>query len=152
MKNRLKLHKGFTLIELLVVISIIGLLSTLAVVSFGNARQKSRDTKRLSDIKAIQSGLELYFGDKDAYPVEDPAITLGDSAHLFFGPNGFKSTAALAGSPLYMNVPKDPTSTYNYTYGISGGTTYSITFKTEQTNVSGLAAGADHVASPAGMQ
>ncbi|MEY4744976.1 MAG: hypothetical protein RL272_921, partial [Candidatus Parcubacteria bacterium] len=47
-------NKGFTLIELLVVIAIIGLLSTLAVVALNSARQKSRDSKRVADIKQIQ--------------------------------------------------------------------------------------------------
>lgn len=60
--------KGFTLIELLVVIAIIGLLSTLAVVSLNNARSKSRDAKRISDIKQIQTALELYYTDNDGYP------------------------------------------------------------------------------------
>jgi len=62
MKSAVIIHKrtGFTLIELLVVIAIIGLLSTLAVINLNNARQKSRDTKRLSDIRLLQSGIELY--------------------------------------------------------------------------------------------
>jgi len=62
-------QKGFTLIELLVVIAIIGLLSTLAVISLNNARQKSRDAKRVSDIKQIQTALELYYNDANGYPV-----------------------------------------------------------------------------------
>ena len=53
-------QRGFTLIELLVVIAIIGLLSTLAVVALNNARMKSRDAKRVSDVKQIQTALELY--------------------------------------------------------------------------------------------
>ena len=57
----IKNKKGFTLIELLVVIAIIALLSTIAVVSLGNARQKARDTKRIADIKQIQTALELDY-------------------------------------------------------------------------------------------
>lgn len=66
--TNMKTRKGFTLIELLVVIAIIGLLSTLAVIALNNARKKSRDAKRVADIKQVQTALEMYFNDKNAYP------------------------------------------------------------------------------------
>ena len=68
-------QRGFTLIELLVVIAIIGLLSTLAVVALNNARMKARDAKRVSDVKQVQTALELYFNDVNLYP----PIPLGTS-------------------------------------------------------------------------
>ena len=52
-------ESGFTLIELLVVISIIGLLSTMAVISLNSARSKARDAKRVSDIKGLSTMLEM---------------------------------------------------------------------------------------------
>lgn len=52
-------ERGFTLIELLVVISIIGLLSTMAVISLNSARSKARDAKRVSDIKGISTIFEM---------------------------------------------------------------------------------------------
>ena len=63
-----KTKKGFTLIELLVVIAIIGLLATLSVVALNNARERARDSRRVSDIKQIQTALELYFNANDSYP------------------------------------------------------------------------------------
>lgn len=60
--------RGFTLIELLVVIAIIGLLSTLAVVALQGARVKSRDAKRVADIKQVQTALELFANAEGAYP------------------------------------------------------------------------------------
>ena len=104
--------KGFTLIELLVVVAIIGLLSTLSIVALNTARAKARDARRVSDVKQIQTALELYYNDKGDYP---------------------STTASL--SPAYMGtVPTPPTpadtgctaaTDYKYTY--SSGT-YTLNY------------------------
>jgi prepilin-type N-terminal cleavage/methylation domain-containing protein len=47
--------KGFTLIELLVVIAIIGILTTIALVSFTSARQKANFIKVTVEMKQLSS-------------------------------------------------------------------------------------------------
>jgi len=142
-------QKGFTLIELLVVIAIIGLLSTLAVVSLNSARQKSRDAKRVADIKQVQTALELYFQDQSGYPVEATAVTLGSATEKCLDNTGWVATCGTG--TVYMGlVPANPTpngAAYSYTGSAS---TYAITFTLEGAT-GGLAAGA-HTASPSGIQ
>ncbi len=64
----MKKKRGFTLIELLVIISIIGFLAVLAIVSLKTTRAKARDARRMADIKQIQTALETYYDDFNAYP------------------------------------------------------------------------------------
>lgn len=60
--------RGFTLIELLVVIAIIGILSSIVLASLNTARQKSRDARRVADIKQIQLAMQLYYDASSTYP------------------------------------------------------------------------------------
>lgn len=64
--------QGFSLIELLVVISIIGVLSGMAVFNFQQARERARDVQRKNDMKQLQNALESYKNDQlaVAYPEE----------------------------------------------------------------------------------
>lgn len=58
-----KNQKGFTLIELLVVIAIIGLLASVVLLALNSARARSRDAKRVADVRQIQTAMELYLND-----------------------------------------------------------------------------------------
>ncbi len=108
-----KKSRGFTLIELLVVISIMGLLSVLAMAALQNARQKSRDARRLGDMKQIKTAIELYFDANGFYPQ-----CAGNSLCTSTGYQG--NIQALAISPTYMlNIPIDPknsSTVYGYYY------------------------------------
>lgn len=88
MTSFVKKSRGFTLIELLVVIAIIGILASIVLVSVNSARQKARDTKRVSDIQSIILALDQYVDQNGSYP-----------------------TALSTLVPLFMSVvPQDPTS------------------------------------------
>ena len=54
------MKKGFTLIELLIAVSIIAILISIGVVSYGSVNKRSRDAKRKGDIEQLRSGLEMY--------------------------------------------------------------------------------------------
>lgn len=72
-KRNHRKEKGFTLIELLVVIAIIAILSTVVMAGLNSARQKGRDAKRVSEMKALQKALDLYLDSCGAYPMVGPA-------------------------------------------------------------------------------
>lgn len=139
-----KNKQGFTLIELLVVIAIIGLLSTLAVVALNNAREKSRDARRVADVKQIQTALELYFNDCQQYP--DGSVGGG----LVTTDNNNCPAGVTFGD--FMNIiPTDP-GTLTYTYDDNSGDlmSYALDYELEGPT-GGMAAGA-HTATPSGIQ
>jgi prepilin-type N-terminal cleavage/methylation domain-containing protein len=61
-------RRAFTLVELLVVISIIGLISSIAVVSLGSARKRARNAKRNADVKQLVTAFNLGLDANGAYP------------------------------------------------------------------------------------
>jgi len=60
-KNKSNLVSGFTLIELLTVIAIMGILSSIVLVSLTSARLKSKDTAVISQLSNMKVQAEIYF-------------------------------------------------------------------------------------------
>lgn len=134
--QKLKLQKGFTLIELLVVIAIIGLLASVVLLSLNSARAKSRDAKRLSDVRQLVSALELYFNENNAYPVGASLAPL---------------TAGFIGALPSYPSPIDGACTGYNSYNYSGtSTSYTLTFCLGG-STGGLSSG-PHTASQNGIQ
>ncbi len=70
-----KTKLGFTLFELLVSLSIIAVLTAVAVVSFGGLNKKTRDTRRVSDLEKIRVALESAKQVGNSYPAAVGNIT-----------------------------------------------------------------------------
>ncbi len=60
--------RGFTLVEILVVVSIIAVMSTAVLPSFNEIRKKGRIAQRASDLRALQTTIEIYRQTTGLYP------------------------------------------------------------------------------------
>ena len=122
---RNKDQKGFTLIELLVVIAIIGLLASVVLLALNSARQKSRDAKRLADIRQLSTALELFYNTNSGYPTGTAALATMTAA----APTGLVPTyigqAPSAPSPFDGNCA---TTNNAYLYNAASGATFATTY------------------------
>jgi prepilin-type N-terminal cleavage/methylation domain-containing protein len=165
---RNKNKAGFTLIELLVVIAIIGLLASVVLLALNSARAKSRDAKRLADIRQMASAFELFFNDKSSYPTNGNAPTafaILSAAQVpglvpgYIGiiptapapPDGACGSAAYSGNAAGAND-------YLYagtTSGVNLSSVYTLTFCLGQATggyTCPAAGGCVHTLTPAGIQ
>jgi general secretion pathway protein G len=135
-KGRDSRSSGFTLIELLIVIAIIGILATLISANYIGVRQRARDTARKSDMRQLQSALELYKSDVGSYPNGFSNKSVTNTASC----NNASRVAFSYNSINYMTkVPCDPlsSSTFNagnYYYTSATGATYTLAACLENSN------------------
>ena len=96
-----KRQSGFSLLELLVVIGIIGLLASIIVVNLTGARKRARDTKRVADIRNIQTANEDYYGKYGKYPATIADLVSGGQIPMWpFDPLAPAGTSCTANSDL----------------------------------------------------
>ncbi len=67
-------HRGFTLIEIMVVIVIIGIMASFVVVNVMPSIGKANTTKAKQDIRAYETGLNLFRLDNFKYPTTDQGL------------------------------------------------------------------------------
>lgn len=144
-KSELK-GKGFSLIELLVVIALIGVLSTIALMSFAGTRTKARDAKRKADLHQVQTALGVYYDSHGTYPLSTSVWDAGAVDYGAASTTGATDYNALA--PLIADniaiLPMDPLNTTNnpavndtylYRYVAEvNGKNFAIVYVTENTD------------------
>lgn len=107
--------RGFTLIELLVVIAIIGVIATIVLVSVSTVRTKARDIERITQVKQLQTALQLYYDQYGRYPVSTgcgstvPGSGWCSSVYTASGDHWIKdSGVANVLTPFLAKEPRDP--------------------------------------------
>jgi general secretion pathway protein G len=119
MRNR---QSGFTLIEIMVVVVILAVLGALVVPKILENVDKARVTRAQSDIRAIQTALDLYRLDNFKYPTTEQGLQA-----LVKQPADPTITNYRAGGYL-PSLPKDPWGNpYQYVSPGADGRDYDIT-------------------------
>ena len=98
-RKRLSNRKGFTLVELLVVISIIGILSAIAVPKFTSANDAARGAKLQADLRTIDSAVAIAIAQGKTVTAGDLAAPVTDNlASTPTPPTGTYTTATTGSS------------------------------------------------------
>jgi prepilin-type N-terminal cleavage/methylation domain-containing protein len=114
-------QSGFTIIELLLVVVLIGILSgfLISVINVNTLRARGRDAQRASDLKRLQTALELYFTDNRSYPAS----------------GSFQNISAVLATPLvgtYIEIlPTDPLNGSSISPAQCSQATYRYSYRTD---------------------
>ncbi len=93
-------RRGFSLIEVLIVVTIIGIITTVAIPILTNARRKAMDDKAISSMRVVNSAQQAYFtrtggyGELDVLAGADPP----------FLDSRFRSGVGIMGNGLEINL------------------------------------------------
>ncbi len=122
--NYKKQNRGFTLTELIVTMSIIGILTSLAVVSVGKINGTTRQTKCINNMRSISQALQLYYNDFRVFPDDGYPDDANDTMPLSTELAGYLKDK----STFVCPEDDDTTSTGNFAsydpYYIARKTTY----------------------------
>jgi prepilin-type N-terminal cleavage/methylation domain-containing protein len=122
----LKLNRGFTLVELLVVIGVLSIVITgiTMVIDPISQLQKSRDSKRKSELSQLQKTLEAFANDTGKFPASSSTTPCPDSKSVTrtysLYPNNVCVGWGSQWTAYNTRAPIDPNSTT-----VAGSSTYA---------------------------
>lgn len=130
---KINVFAGFTLIELLVVITILGILSVIAISNFRSSQIRSRDAKRKSDLKQIANALEMIYSDKGRYPASSNDGKIKACTYYTDSPDssgtcnwGASEIKDESGVIYFKSLPADPSGFSYYYVASSSGSSFQI--------------------------
>ncbi|HAY13471.1 MAG TPA: prepilin-type N-terminal cleavage/methylation domain-containing protein [Fimbriimonadaceae bacterium] len=116
-------HAGFSLVEMMVVVSIIGILTAIAVPKFNDIQRKSRESALRTDLQVYRSAIYVFYSDTGLYP-----STLSDLAARTAPSTGLNANGATRNlvdtswrGPYVEAVRFDPVSDQPFLYSTSSG-------------------------------
>jgi prepilin-type N-terminal cleavage/methylation domain-containing protein len=116
-------RRGFTLIELLIVISVIGILSTIAVITYSTVQRNSRDSVRDTQASILDNAFEQYYQKNGEYP---PARNIINS----YSDNTAQAVAATLGiDPAGLDLPGCPTGVNPFVSSATNATPCQIAYE-----------------------
>ncbi len=132
-------------IEVLTALLVVGILGFFAVFAVTNARAQARDAVRLSDVRQLQAGVELYFNDQNEYPNHAAPIAAGLPQYRCLNQDGFAASCSASTDTVYQGlipiVPQqgltgrvqcsDARNAYCYS---GAGLKYGVAFELERKN------------------
>lgn len=115
---------GFTIIELLVVIVVIGILATIAIVSYSGVRDRAKTERAGANTMSVQKVAEAYYSRHNEYPSTAEQFT---STHTSFPAGVILMRAGQSFAPEGSLTPIDPNEREN-----------TIMYKFVRTNIAGV--------------
>ncbi|MEF2175075.1 MAG: thrombospondin type-1 domain-containing protein [Candidatus Absconditabacteria bacterium] len=115
-----KFLRSFTLIELIIVIAIISVLGASAFLLVSQWIGKSRDSRRISDLKTLENTIQISFVSKESvnYPDPDPKIEIKYDKYGILWYQGKFGETMTDFVGMLNKIPKDPRGDY-YEYSLT---------------------------------
>ena len=119
---------GLTLIDLMVVVSVIGVVTAVAIPLYANAEARDRIEKAQSDLEMLATAVKTYAAHMGALPAALTALTTTATNRLNWSAGPFM--------PLVPRPPSGGTPAWGaYTYTSSTAGTFSVTASGDGTTI-----------------